>query len=216
MLIKDAKKKLIEGLIPLLSEHGFEYAKNKDHFRRSVDNNSIIQIFDMIYTKINDEIHINIKLKIIVKEIRDIFIKNIVNKERQVNYQVTLNADLFKIIKMQEENVIDLRSNTAYLVKNDEDIQTLIRVIPKRFIEYVLPFYERNSSIDAVDKLLNDSPREFSIYLEMYPIRAGQALIAAKLNNNPRLEELKQIYLEKIEKTEKGLKEDLISLISAL
>ena len=55
-----------------------------------------------------------------------------------------------------------------------------------------------------IDKLLNDNPTEKVIYCDDLGWRIIKGLIAAKLNNNPKYNELKDYYKSEVESKFQG------------
>jgi hypothetical protein len=67
-----------------------------------------------------------------------------------------------------------------------------------------LPFFEKYNSVHAIDKLLNTNPKEKVIYLDNLGWRINIGLIAAKLNNNPKYNELRDYYKSEVESKFQG------------
>lgn len=68
----------------------------------------------------------------------------------------------------------------------------------KQFKEFSLSFFLNNNSIARADELLNKHPKEECVYMNNDNYRIVKGIIAAKLNNNPYVEELISIYEKKI------------------
>jgi hypothetical protein len=119
---------------------------------------------------------------------------------------------LFDILKKEEIHKGEGSLNN-WLIEDKSDVKKLIEVIPHYLKETILPYFEQNSSIESVDKLLNKYPREISIHNSLYPLRANLAIIAARLNNNPKYNDLLNIYQEELEEADITYKEDFEKLI---
>lgn len=195
MLIKEVSKKLLEGIESPLLQYGFILNKRKTEFKKIVSDN-VSQILSFLFYKDhNGSILIEVQLKIRIKEIETIF--NQVKSENTTHDDFfSLGNNLMAIIHYYEEGLIDKieNINSKYLIENKDDIETLIKVIPKRIAEYAIPYFKSYSSVSKVDELLNKNPCALSIHNLIYPIRACIAIIAAKLNKNPEFKKLIFIY----------------------
>jgi hypothetical protein len=69
-----------------------------------------------------------------------------------------------------------------------------------------------------VDELLNIKPQEYTVHMENDIYRFTKGIIAAKLNNNPKTEELVKIYSDLIIKRDMPdyCKEEMSRLINIL
>lgn len=211
-LVKDAINK---GVSERLAKHDFLFNKKEERWERKIGGG--IQIFDLLFYVYPKEILINPVFKLKLYLIEDIY-HRVTQKEEQYNIGTdTLGNSLGQIIKFYDMG--DRRGtgeNISYKVENDEDIEILKKVIPERFEEYILPYFSSYSSIEQVDKLLNENPRELSIHNDSYPIRACIALIAAKLVKNPNYAELVKIYEEETREANpvnRNEFEDLVKLL---
>lgn len=88
--------------------------------------------------------------------------------------------------------------NYRYKIKTQEDIVEWGKIIRKFYEEYAVPFFEKYNSVAAIDKLLNENPSEKVIYCDDLAWRIIKGLIAAKLNNNPKYNELRDYYKSKL------------------
>jgi hypothetical protein len=84
--------------------------------------------------------------------------------------------------------------NYRYEIKTLEDIKEWGKIVRKFYEEYAVPFFEKYNSVDTIDKLLNDNPTEKVIYCDDMGWRIIKGLIAAKLNNNPKYNDLRDYY----------------------
>lgn len=199
MLIKDVKKKINEGTATQLLKHGFIFNKGRNEFKRVT--NGVQQIFDLLfYKESNGSILIEPHIRIKIKDIEDIYHKASMKEAKYNDATITLGNNLGEIIQYYDKGHEEGGEyiNMKYLIENENDVDTLIKVIPERFEQYALPYFESNNSIAEVDKLLNENPRELSIHNLIYPIRACIGLIAAKLNHNPDFNRLVTIYDEEL------------------
>lgn len=89
--------------------------------------------------------------------------------------------------------------NYRYQIKTQEDIEEWGKIARKFYTEYAVPFFEKYNSVAAIDKLLNENPTEKVIYCYDMGWRIIKGLIAAKLNNNPKYNELRDYYFRFID-----------------
>jgi len=83
-------------------------------------------------------------------------------------------------------------------VFKEEDIHIVAQNVFKLFKEVALPYFLNNSTIQMVDRLINSKPHEYKVHMQNDNFRILKGLIAAKLNENPRLEELIETYDKQI------------------
>ena len=94
--------------------------------------------------------------------------------------------------------------NYRYKIQTQEDVEEWGKIVRKFYEEYAVPFFEKYNTIDAIDKLLNDSPTEKVIYCDDLGWRIIKGLIAAKLNNNTKYNELRDYYKREVESKFQG------------
>ncbi len=213
MKISDTSKQLLEAIAPQFEGHGFKLNKKAREFSRKVNN--CRQIFDLYFYKERSHITIKPEIRIKVKEIEDIY--RSVTKIDGRPFR-TIGNHLFEILKYIDDGVEIVVEYNIYdwVVKDQMSLNKLIEVVPGYFEETILPYFEENSSVSRVDEILNKYPRELSIHNYLYPLRANIAIIAAKLNKNPRYDELVVIYEEELQEAEETYKEDFWGLKSLL
>lgn len=197
MKIKDVYPILVQGIKDKIEEYGFEFKKNDKTFKRRTNN--FIQIFDLLLTKTTEGITVEPTIRLKSKEIEDIY-HSIAKKEQQYfDGTSCIGYNLFKIASYYDEGKeIDYDEQKYYLIEEGKDVNILINIISEKFISYGIRYFDENSSVTRIDYLLNKYPRDISIHNWLYPQRACIAIIAAKLNNNPKFIELSQIYREEL------------------
>lgn len=108
--------------------------------------------------------------------------------------------------------------NYRYKIKNEEDVKAWGEIVRMFYTEYAVPFFEKYNSIDTIDKLLNENPNEKVIYCDDLGWRIISGLCAARLNENPKYNELRDYYKGEVEGKFKGhfMYEKCIKAISYL
>jgi hypothetical protein len=94
--------------------------------------------------------------------------------------------------------------NYRYKIKTQEDIKEWGKIVSKFYDEYAVPFFEKFNSVNAIDKLLNENPSEKVIYLDDLGWRIITGLIVAKLNKNPKYNEVRDYYRSEVESKFQG------------
>jgi hypothetical protein len=209
MTILKVATKISEGVLESFKKHSFKYLKSQQEFVRKTDNAD--QIFRLYYYKEDDgAITIKPELIIQVKEIQKIYKSITEVKGRPYS---TL-GNYFSHIRDYDGDARNYRRQPTryWLVENEGDIQHLIKVIPEYLEEDIIPYFESNSSVEKVDKLLNEYPEKMSVHNYIYPSRANIAIIAAKLNKNPRYEELVSVYEARMVDAEENTKNEFYKL----
>lgn len=215
MIMKDVKCRLLEGMDQSFENFGFELNKNEIAYQRIKGSSN--QTFYFLILKKKDGIYVEPRWSIKLKEILDIYHKVATKEKKYFKYTPVLENSLGELIEYVENgNETGSGKSMQYLIENDEDVLTLTKVIPKRFEEYVLPYFEKNSNIEKVDQLLNRNPRELCIHQWLYPLRACIGIIAAKLAENPHYNELLCIYEEELHDAVPAYKEEFERLKSIL
>ncbi|UGU18150.1 hypothetical protein LS482_09745 [Sinomicrobium kalidii] len=208
MKVADISKQIIEGIAPVFIEEGFKVNKRAREFVREY--NGCTQIFDLLFYKKGDTIEIEPIIRIKIKHIEDIYHHISIDHNDIFS---TLGNNLYKVVKHYDDNIdIDFDGKSKMLVEDDKDVKKLIEVIPIYFKREGLRYFNENSSVARADELLNKYPREISIHNWLYPMRACLAIIAAKLNDNPKYNELVKIYEEELEDALDSYKQDFANL----
>lgn len=210
MNIKDVSDELLSQIHDSFKEFDFVLNKGQSEFKRNANN--CTQIVDLFFYKRNKIITIQPEIRIKEHHIEKIYQTISQIKDRPY---LTLGNHLFKIVKYID-NAIEIDESEEetkdWLVEDDNDISKLVEVIPKYLKQTILPYFDQNSSVPRVDELLNKYPRELSIHNVMYPLRANIAIIAAKLNHNPKFDELLEIYDEELLDAEETYREEFLRL----
>lgn len=208
MNISEASKILMNGIETDFENHGFKPNKNNREFKRVVGD--AVQRFRLFFYKEGGQISIKPEVSIEIRPIEDIYRKVSSIKGRPYH---TMGNHLFEILRyldLGEE--IGKGTTQDWAVQNKENIDYLIQVIPKYLEESIIPYFDENSSLSRVDELLNKYPRELSVHNYIYPLRANIAVIAAKLNKNPKYEELLSLYEEELEEAEETYKTEFYDI----
>ena len=214
MNIKDVSNELLSRIHDNFREFNFILNKGQSEFKRKVNN--CTQIVDLFFYKKGQFITIKPEIRIKEHQIEKIY--KAVSQIRDRPY-LTLGNHLFEIVKYIDDGkeIDESEEETRdWLIEDDNDINKLVEIIPKYLKETILPYFDQNSSVPRVDELLNKYPRQISIHNVVYPLRANIAIIAAKLNQNPKFDELVEIYDEELLDAEETYRKEFVRLKSEL
>jgi len=207
MKIKEVSKIIMDSIFLDIEAHGFKLNRKTIEFRRKIE--GAIQIFELVFYKEGNYVKIKPEIRIKIKAIEDVYQK----ASNRGDIYRTLGNDLFEILRNTDHGEETGKGEQYYwIIKDDESLSKLIRIIPEYFKETILPYFENNSTVSKADELLNKYPRELSIHNWLYPLRANLAIIAAKLNDNPQYSELVKIYEEELQEAEDSFKKEFEKL----
>jgi hypothetical protein len=123
-----------------------------------------------------------------------------IQRIENVIFQEVANYDTLLLNKSEYFNELNYR----FKIKTQEDIIEWGKIARKFYEEYAVPFFEKYNTIEAIDKLLNEHPTEKVIYLDDLGWRIIKGLISAKLNSNPKYNELRDYYKSEVESKFQG------------
>lgn len=217
MNLKEVKEELNKAITQGIEQYGFSFIKKANQWEREIPGGT--QIFYLLYYKHPNSILVDAMFKVKLFLIEDIYHRVTKKGEDAFDATLTIGASVVQIMQFYDEGLkIGLGKQASYLIETTADLDLLKKVFPKRFEEYVLPYFNSYSSIDKVDRLLNEYPREISIHNYLYPVRACIAIIAAKLNRNPEYSQLIRIYNEETKNANPHFRkefEDLVNLLES-
>jgi len=200
---------------PAFNRYDFTYNQKEYSFIREIDDGK--QSFYFLINEKTDGIYIEPRWAIQITSMLNVYHQITLKDKASWADTTVLDNSLGQLIEyIDENNENGSGKRMRYLIAKDEDVEILQKVIPIRFEEYVLPYFNKNSSIERIDELLNTSPQRLVIHHWLNPHRAIMGIIAAKLNNNPKLDELIMIYGQKLEKAAPNYQKEFENLIRLL
>lgn len=134
-----------------------------------------------------------------VKEIEKYYKLITINKELKtdVNF-VTIGNGIANLLANPDGLYAHRNKSLDLHVFDERHIPMVATQLLKQFKEVALPYCLNNASVAMVDKLVNTKPDEYKVHTMNDNTRILKGIIAAKLNNNPHLEELIKIYDKQI------------------
>lgn len=215
MKSKFIKDEIRNRLSEKLAEFFFAFNKKEKRWERKI--NGGVQIFDLLFYVYPKQILIEPVFRLKLYLIEDIYHQATQKEEEYKDATVTLGNSLGQVMKYYDRgDIVGLGEEKLYTIENESDISSFIKSIGSEFIKYILPYFDAYSSIQAVDKLLNEHPRAISTHNSLYPMRACIALIAARLMNRPDYYELAKIYDEETRMATPAFRKDFEDLVTLL
>lgn len=195
MNYSEVKKELKKEYESILKPLGYKAKSESQGGEFFLINKNIIQRIGYGVTNYVDEFNTGGYIGLCVLPIQKVlyFIEEVINSND--NYGSTIGSSISDYFN---------ELNYRYHIKTVEDIQKWGKIIRKFYEEYAVPFFEKYNTVAAIDKLLNEHPTEKVIYLDDLGWRIIKGLIAAKLNNNPKYNELRDYYKSEVESKFQG------------
>ena len=137
------------------------------------------------------EPYIWIHIKAIEKYYREITTNTIIKED--IDF-VTMGNSIAGLLANSDGLYKNRNRSLDLLIFSEKDILYVAEQLIARFKETALPYCLNNSNIASVDKFANTDPNEYKVHLSNDNYRIIKGLIAAKLNNNPRLQDLIDVY----------------------
>lgn len=189
----ELKKGLFEKLSALLLPYDFVLFRRMDWFQRKED--STTQMYRLDFYSGIGGYTVAPSVAVRNEEVERIFHRV---SGFEPKYQ-KLTPTIWVTIK-------DLTKSTPgceYDLQTSDDIDSVAEIFFTYFKDVAFPFLKKNSSLNAVDKLLNDDPKKDSIYDSFY-LRCYHGVIVAKLNNRSDYQQIAEIYRQALASFEDG------------
>ena len=120
--------------------------------------------------------------------------------------------DIVEYQKNEDKDKFEKKPLPKWLIENAEDVSILTKLISNYLEDFILVYFNKFSSIQSVDRLLNENPKEISVHNYIYPLRSCIAILAAKINSNENFINLVKIYEEEMKNAEEPYKSDFIKI----
>ena len=203
MTQKEVLRKLFNLLASELKSFDFELSYKHQGFIRR-DKNAVFFYQLLIYNRTilktgAKGFLIDPYIWIGVKEIEKYYKEITLNKELKTDVNFVTIGNGIGDLLANPDGIYRSHNNTLNLhIFKELDIQIEAEQLLKYFREVALPYCLNNASVEMVDKLINTSPHEYKVHTMNDNYRILKGIIAAKLNNNPKLNELIKIYDKQI------------------
>lgn len=199
MTQKEVIRKIVELLSAEINTFDFKAAIKEQGFIRR-DNSAIYFYYFLIYNRTNIKtgakgFQVEPYIEINIPKIEKYYKEITINKELKTEWNfITLGNSVANLLA-NPDGINRKRNQSLDLFVFDEShIKPVADELLKQFKEVALPYFLTNNTVAKVDELLNKHPKEYCVHLYNDIFRFVKGLIAAKLNKNPKLDQLLQIY----------------------
>lgn len=203
MTQKEVLRKLISLLTDELKAFDFKPSYKEQGFIRKTSTSIFVYQF-LIYNRaviktgakgvlIEPYIWIN------VKEIEKVYKEITQNTELKTDaHFITIGNSIANLIANPDGLYRNRNKSLDLLIFEEENIALVAGQLLEQFKEVALPYCLNNGTFGMVDKVVNTKPDEYKVHMQNDNYRILKGIIAAKLNNNPDLDELIKIYEKQI------------------
>jgi hypothetical protein len=193
MNFKKIKAKLIDGIADSVISQGFLFDKKEEIFEKNIPGG--IVSFYFLHVDYMDEFIFELWWGVRIDRMADIY--NMVTEKDKEYFQHTevLANSLGRLMDYTDNgNEFTRAERKKYSIRREDDVESVIREALSDIRTYILPYFEKNISIERIDQILNHRPEEQIVHSFVYPHRAMMGLIAAKLTGNTNYNQLVSIY----------------------
>jgi hypothetical protein len=203
MKLNEVAKKLIDNLKPELCNFGFEPSYKNQGFTKVTKDNVFLYQF-LIYNR--NIVNSNEKgflvepyLWVIVKPIEAIYKKITLNSElKSLTDYKTIGNSVAEIIANPNDIYTTRNHSLNLLIFSESDICKIAKILLYKFENNAIPYFLLNSSVKAIDVIVNSNPNEYKVHMQNDNYRVIKGVIAAKLNKNPDFENIVKVYEKQI------------------
>lgn len=203
MTQKEVLRKIIDLLTPELKAYDFQPSYKEQGFIRRTENAMFfyqLLIYNRTVLKTGAKgFLIEPYIWAGVKEIEKYYKQITINKELKtdVNF-VTIGNGIANLLANSDGLYAHKNKSLALHVFDERHIPIVAAQLLKQFKEVALPYCLNNATVAMVDKLVNTKPDDYKVHTMNDNYRILKGIIAAKLNNNPHVDELIKIYDKQI------------------
>jgi len=191
--MKELREKFLRELSKILSEEGFAFLSDSDSFVKE-NGNIRKKIFVDIITRL-DRITVSFDLRVKSLPIEDI--KKLTREKPRKDSETVLVTDHYLLLL----NGIKEDISPWRVIKNSEELDKAIEKFKVFIREIGSPFFEKFKALSDFDKWFNEPVvnGEYNFQTGANSRDSIGGLIAAKLTNNPKYEEIFTIWMQKME-----------------
>ena len=185
---------ILETLKPVLQSHGFEYSGKDGIFIRALE--GVSHFFYLRFLKSQGGYEVEPGAGIRIDVVETIFHKVSGVPLEDQRDSASIGIALHRLSGNRAPRVLWLTAPA--------DVTPAANGLIRVFEDHALPYYEKCSTVEAVDVLLNDEAWENSPHTVLEWNRAAIGLIAAKLSGRRNFDELVGVYREKLGRISRG------------
>lgn len=193
---RELQKVVFDRLELPLTEAGFKLIRSKDKFIRRHQDREDIFLLTCLDAK--PGLRLNPAVAVRFGEVEEIFHKVSDIEQKFQSESVTIGAPIGEVIG-------EGARSCSFVVDNLEEAASTSEKIDATFKDIALPYFERFSTLEAIDEDINQSPLERAINRGgLVWHRCATGLIVARLVDRPNYLELVQIYSEMLRNANGG------------
>jgi hypothetical protein len=194
-MASNLKRAIFDAVDSRISQYGFTLKRSKERFERKRD--GIRDLFQLVCP--NDipgyRIHPDVGMRFEIVE--EIFHKTSGWNPKYQKDTPTIGAGVGHIIA-------DDNRKCEFRLKTEEDVPPVADKLADVFRNFALPYYEKFSSLQAIDAEFNNSPTERTRNRSGGWLRCSTGIIVARLVGRPDYDELAKIYTRVMEQVDGG------------
>jgi hypothetical protein len=188
----ELKNALFSRLIPMLDPFKFFLVRRMDWFVRKGDSQLIYRLDFYDGQSKDTNYSVSPSLAVRIERVEQVFHKVSGFEPKYRKDSPTIWVSLNDLKKDQDEY--------EYVLDSFENLDALVRTLFILFKDVALPFLEENSSVQAINNLLNSEPEADNNIYCIPEKRLFRGVIIAKLAKDVRYGEIAMIYREKVER----------------
>ena len=199
MTQKETTRKLLNLLATELEPFNFRMNLKEQGFIRK-DEQAIYFYYFLVYSMTNIKtgkkgFQIEPYADINIPQIESYYKKITVNNELKSDWHFITAGNSIANLRANPDGVNrKMNQSLDLFVFEEEHLRPLAIEIIKQFKQVALPYFLANNTVRKIDELLNKHPEEYNVNMVNDLFRFIKGLIAAKINNNPKFNELLSTY----------------------
>ncbi|GAB4040566.1 hypothetical protein [Spirosoma gilvum] len=183
MTITSFETNLFQHLAPFFSDHGYSLLTEKKQFRKVTGNGFQNIILSSVFYADDTLLEVNFGCRHEqIEQIAQQFLNNQPDLRSEAN---TLIVSIGRFSDLQK---------ARFKIHSEDDLLLACQQIEYFFDQQGFNFLTTTASLLTLDRLLNECPTEHCRYVYNQTHRCYKGLIAARLNHNPRFDELIDRY----------------------
>lgn len=191
-----ARAELVATLAPRMAARGFPLVKSKQWYQQKQP--GLKRIYNLDFINYVDYV-VQPGIRMRIDEMEKIFHRTS-GFEKKYQSGHTIGISLMSYVRDHKQFRYDLG--------DVDQVPLVASQIESAFDTVAAPWFEKYSTVAALDALLNTEPDKLSIYYLAEWLRCAFGLIAARLNQRPDYEELAVTYSKAMKRISKGFYSD--------
>ena len=191
-----ARAELVATLAPRMAARGFPLVKSKQWYQHK--QSGLKQIYELEFVdRVDYSVRPGIRMRI--DEMEKIFHRTS-GFEKKYQSGHTIGISLMSYVRDHKQ----FRYNLGHV----DQVPQIASQIESAFDTVAAPWFEKYSTVAALDALLNTEPDKLSSYYLVEWVRCAHGLIAARLTHRPDYDKLAATYSKAMKRISKGFYSD--------